>query len=97
MDTTLQAPPGQGVSEPVEVLVSDLTGQQRLRFPAMDPATPVGDLVDLSRTRMTLPPGVAYHLRDSATSRLLSPGQPVGDVARQGKFTAVMQPDARLG
>ena len=40
----------------VDVTVTDLVGQEELVLPRMDPATPVGDLIGISRTRMGLSP-----------------------------------------
>ena len=86
----------EAASTPVDVTISDLNGQDELEFPQMDPATPVGDLIGMSRTRMELSPSVEWQIRDDGTARLLRRDQRIGEVATDGKVKLTMQPDARL-
>ena len=88
---------GPALADPVDVLVKDQLDQQRFRLERVDARTPAGDLVGLSRSRMTLPLDVEYIPRDNPTSRLLRSDQPVGDVAVEGRVDVTLQPDARLG
>ena len=81
----------------VDVTVTDLVGQEELVLPRMDPATPVGDLIGISRTRMGLSPSVEWQIRDNGTARLVPRDQAVGELATEGRLDVTMQPDARLG
>lgn len=84
-------------ARPVDVEVFDFLGQDSIEFGQMESSTPAGDLLGLSRSRLQALPNVDYTLRDTESSRLLRSDQPIGDVARQGKVSLRLQPDARLG
>lgn len=85
------------LERPVAVRISDLTGQNTLLLDAVDPRTPVADLVGVSRSRMELQPRLSWQMRDNSSSRLLRHDQVVGDIAQQGAVDLTLQPDARLG
>ena len=97
MSTALLESSTRSSNDLVEVEVSDVIGQQRVRFPAVEPSTPVGDFVGLAKSRLALPPVVDFQMRDNPTSRLLHSEQTVGEFARQGKVDLTLQPDVRLG
>lgn len=97
MSTALLEAPHHEASRGLEVEVSDLIGQQRVRFNNVAPETPIEDLLGLSKTKLSLPPVVDWWLRDNASARLLRNDEVVGDVAREGKVDLTLQPDVRLG
>ncbi len=95
MPATLES--GIGTVGTVEVEVSDFLGQETLLLGSLPPDTQAADVLGISRSRLETPPDVDFMLRDSASSTLLRADQPIGDVAREGKVSLRMQPDARLG
>ena len=96
MTTTLLEPQNRNDGN-VEIEVSDVVGQQRIRIKDVRPTTPVSDLIGISKSRLALPPVVDFQMRDNLSSRLLNNDQEIGEVAREGKAKLTLQPDIRLG
>jgi len=94
---TLERPARKVPSGRVDVQINDLTGQQTLDLPGLEPETPISNVVGMTVSRMTLPPDIPWQARDNRTARLLRNDQAIGDVALESRAHLTLQPDATLG